>query len=236
MSVWDLVDDSLGDRLARDLRDMVRAFDAAADRSQQVELGPSEIGKECTRCIARAVLGVRVQRPYDDPWCRVIGTATHAWLADAADADILRWAPEARVYPDDQLLPRGGRADLFDKETGTVIDHKVVGPEPLRKYRANGPGAQYRIQAHLYGLGFANAGEHVSNVAIAFWNRGGKLRDLYVWTEPFDPEVAHAALELYREIRSFALTLGTACLKYLPADPNCWDCGGLDVEIPSETA
>lgn len=233
--VWDTIGDTLGERLADDLRDMARGYEENAERSQQRHLGPSQIGMACTRCLARYVLGIPVTRPFDDPWCRIIGTATHAWLDEAAATqnvrrDDARWYPELRVQPDTELLPSGGKCDLYDAHTHTVIDHKIVGQEPLKKYRLNGPGEQYRTQAHLYGLGYANAGHHVKNVAVAFWKRGGRLSDLYVWTEHYQPQIALDALERYRIIRDQALTLGPAILPLLPADESCWDCGGKDVD------
>lgn len=230
-NVWDQIGDPLGQRIADDLRDMARSYEDGAERSQQADLGPSQIGMACTRCLARYILGCPVQRAFDDPWCRIIGTAVHAWLDEAAvsaniRADNARWYPELRVQPEVNLLPSGGKCDLYDNATHTVIDHKIVGAAPLKKYRANGPGHQYRNQAHLYGLGYANAGHDVRYVAVAFWNRGGRLNDLYVWTEPYDQGIANAALERYRLIREQALSLGTAILPHLPVDPDCWDCEG----------
>lgn len=241
-SVWDdpALTNALGDRIADDLRAMARDYDAAAHRSQQKHLGPSQIGSPCTRCLARHALGRSVQREFDDPWCRTIGTAVHAWLDAAAlhhntANDRARYYPELRIHPDEELLPSGGNCDLYDEDTRTVVDHKIVGAEPLRKYRLNGPGPQYRVQAHLYGLGYVRAGHTVDHVAVAFWQRGGRLSDLYVWTEPYDEDVARTALERWRTIRDQALAVGPAILPLLPADPACWDCGGRDV-TPDELA
>lgn len=244
-SVWDTIGDPLGERLADDLRQMVRDYDAVDERNLQTALGPSAVGSACVRCLARAALDQPVVDPYDDPWCRIIGTATHEWLnMAAAAANVIslnlgraaRWTPEQRVHPDDDLLEKGGSADLYDHDTYTVIDHKVVGAEPLRKYRLNGPGPQYRTQGHVYGLGYENAGHEVRHVAVAFWNRGGKLRDLYVWTEPYNRQLALDALERWRTIRDQALNIGPALIPLLPADPSCWDCRGKDVEQPTGVA
>lgn len=236
MSTWDdpALTGAIGDRIAADLRDIVREFESSRDRSLQTAIGPSGIGNPCTRCLARHALGMALTRDFDDPWCRVIGTAVHAWLADAADhfntaAPEPTYKTETRVHPHPDVLPKGGNADLYDAVHKTVIDHKIVGAEQLRKYRLNGPGAQYRVQAHIYGLGFHRTGAAVEHVAVAFWQRGGRLSDLYVWTEPFDAQVALDAIDRYRTIRDQALTLGPAILPHLPADPACWDCGGKDV-------
>jgi hypothetical protein len=226
----DVFGNPLADRLADDLRAMVIEHDAAADRSQQTDLGPSEIGSPCTRCLARAVLGKRIERLDRDNWCANIGTAVHAWLADAAERSNLRhgmrWAQEMRVYPSTSLMPSGGSLDLWDARTNTVVDHKCVGEMQRRKIKAEGPKPAYRVQSHLYGLGLTNAGVRVDNVALAIWPRGGRLRDLYVWTEPYDEAVAMAALDRFQTIRDLALTHGEAILPQIPVDPDCFDCQG----------
>lgn len=251
VSVWDEFADDVPDadtlvglQLADDLRAMVRGFDAAADRSQQTDLGPSQIGMECVRCLARMSLGVTDGngRAYDDPWCRIIGTATHTWLDAAAVyanrvTGTSRWVPEGRVYPDAELLPSGGRADLLDCDRKTVLDHKVVGAPAQRRYRVHGPSNQYRAQAHIYARGYTRAGYAIERVAIAFWLRGGRLSDLYVWTEPYSEALAAAALARYRVIRDTARQLGADLLPLLPADPDCWECGGRQIgEAPMSTA
>jgi hypothetical protein len=91
------------------------------------------------------------------------------------------------------------------------------------------------MQAHLYGRGFALLGKPVKNVALAFMPREGSLRDIFVWTEPYDEAIALQALERFRTIRSLALTCGKAILPQLPADPECFDCEGADV-TPEEIA
>jgi hypothetical protein len=242
VSAWDdpALSGGLGEAIAGDLRDMVRFYEESRDRSVQTDLGPSQIGNPCTRCLARHVLGMPIERTFDDPWCRILGTAAHAWLEKAAEysneqAGTAMWRTEMRVRPDPELLPRGGSLDLWDVWRKTVIDHKIVGAKPLQKYRTNGPGLQYRRQAHLYGYGVAKAGGPVEHVALAFWPRGGRLSELYVWTEPYSEAVAVEALDRYRLIRDQARALGPAILPVLPADPDCWDCEGTDV-TPEELA
>lgn len=240
--VWDDLEgtDLLGRAIAEDLRGIAVRYESGLERSRQKALGPSQIGMACTRCLARYVLGVPVRMSTDDPWARIIGTAVHSWLDEAAQAEVVRinrarWLSELRVYPDGKdspLLPKGGRCDLYDTDRRTVIDHKIVGITQLRKYRTNGPGAQYRYQGHLYGLGWALEGWPVEHVAVAFWPRGGRLPELYVWNEPYSPAVAHEAIDRFRTIRDQALALGPAIIPHLPADPDCWDCEGQDGPLP----
>lgn len=231
-SVWD--DPELGsphaDVIADKLRNMARVYDQGAERTQQRQIGPSELGDPCTYCLARKILGLPEQRQFDDPWCAIIGTATHAWLADAALNDNKvgggAWSTEIRVYPDTELLPKGGSGDLYDDVTGTVIDHKIVGRDRRLMFKSKGPGVKYRRQIHLYGLGFRNLNLHVNHVAIAFWQRGGRLSDLYVWSEPYDEQVAREALDRYRLLRELCAQAGEEILPSLPSDPGCFTCSG----------
>jgi hypothetical protein len=226
--VWDDIGNPLGDKIADRLREMARRAAAGAPRSQQRQLGPSEIGDPCTHCLAAKILGVYAEPEFHDPWCATIGTATHKWLELAALFENRyhngTWCPETRVLPDNDLLPKGGIADLYDDVDHIVIDHKIVGLPQLRNYKANGPGVRYRRQGHIYGLGFANAGLQVDHVAIAFWNRGGRLSDLYVWSEPYDAAYAQEALDRYRTLKQLCDTAGPAILDSLPTDPDCYSC------------
>lgn len=232
--VWDTLAAPLGEAVADELRDMVRAFEAGRPRTTQRAIGPSEIGKPCARCLARYVLDITVENPFRDPWCAVVGTAIHAWLDEAAVDACKRaergiYISENRVHPDPDTMPKGGNADLYIVDRKMVVDHKTTSAEKLKSYRHNGPGVRYRYQGHLYGLGYANLGWPVEHVAVAFWNRGGRLRDLYVWTEPYDPAIAAEAIDRFKTIRDLAQANGPAILAHLPADEDCLDCKGAPV-------
>jgi hypothetical protein len=243
--VWDEFGDPLGERLADDLRQMVRNYENSRERSRQTAIGPSEIGSPCARCLARKTLGLKVTSPFADPWCAIIGTAVHSWLQQAAEFDnamtltkpdiAARWFAEQRVHPHPELLPAGGSVDLYDLETFTVIDHKILGVDSHREIRLRGCQNKlaYRYQGHIYGMGYERAGHRVDHVAIAAWKRGGFLRDLHVHTEPYDEAVAVEALNRYRIIREQSLALGAAILPHLPADESCFDCGGKDIDDES---
>jgi len=225
--VWDDIGDAAGERLRSELIDMVKNAASNSGRSKQTEPGPSQIGDPCTYCLASRILGVYDRGPFDDPWLMVIGTAVHKWLETAAKKDNKNggaWCTETKVWPDDELLPKGGSCDLYQDNTGTVIDHKISSQEMIRKYKVSGPGLTYRRQAHLYGLGFANANLPVNRVAIAFWQRGGRTTDLYVWSEPYDENIARETLERYKTLRDLCAAGGEAILASLPSDPDCFNC------------
>ena len=99
-----------------------------------------------------------------------------------------------------------------------LTDWKLTSPERLRHYAAEGPGPKYRAQAHLYGRGLANAGEHVTAVSIVFLPRATFLDGLHVWSEPYDPAVAEAALQRLAAIRDPLIALDPE------RDPGRWGC------------
>lgn len=227
MTVWDELG-AHSDALRERLLAMVRNADAGAARNQQRHLGPSEIGDPCTRCLAAKILGVYERDELYDPWPAIIGTSVHRWLERAAERDNrdndTAWCAETKVFPDNDLLPKGGSADLYEDTTKTVIDHKVTGIAAIRNAKANGPGLTYRRQAHLYGMGFENASLPVEQVAIAFWHRGGRMTDLFVWSEPYDRQIAVDTLDRYRTLRDLCAAGGESLLASLPSDPNCFNC------------
>ena len=194
-------------------------------RSQQIAVGPSQVGVQCDRQLvydlhreagithllappgAEGAFGDSGQLP-SDGWRATIGTATHAWLEAAYARDPDRWLTEHRVEPTlvnegtgEVLVGLTGTADLYDKKLGCVIDHKILGKWSLDRLLKDGPTAKYRVQSHLYGLGFLNAGYQVKMVAIAAWPRDGITSDMRLWSEPFDLELAEAALLRLKRLR-----------------------------------
>lgn len=212
--------------LAHEIRGAIDHASANAPRSLQKVIGPSEVGSPCIRRIGYRLLEVEaVNKP--DTWLATIGTAVHAWLAEsymAANAEHhpARYLVEHRVEVAEGL---GGSVDLFDVERSLVLDWKIVGDTSLKRYKANGPGEQYRTQVHLYGLGFKRKGYDVKNVGIAFLPRGGSLRGMHIWSEPFDESIAQAGIDRLNLAREVVTAAGTAAIPLLPAtDSHCHFC------------
>jgi hypothetical protein len=179
-------------------------------RSLQKEIGPSEIGTTCTRQLVRKLAGQ--QLPSDRiMWPAYIGTCVHAGLAAAVEnssgnSEALVQARYLVEHEVEIATVRGrlikGHVDVFDIDSGTVIDWKIVGKSSLARYRAHGASEQYRVQAHLYAYGFAQLGYVVRNVMVVFLPREGDLAidkigratGSYVWSQAFDPRIAEQAL------------------------------------------
>lgn len=182
--------------LRQALTDFIIARHEATPRHQQVELGPSEVGHPCMKRMAYGMMDAPKCNPPFDPLASIIGTATHTWLESAAthaneQLGRQRWLTETRV----EVAPGlSGSCDLYDTDTATVIDWKVPGTLRFTKYKKN-PGPVYINQVFMYGLGFENAGYPVETVAIALVPRGKSLKSMHVWSQPYDREVALAALK-----------------------------------------
>ena len=109
-------------------------------RSKQREIGASELGTDCLRCLAKRLLGY--ERGQSAAWLPEIGTAVHAELEKTfrnADPANKRFFVERALYighlsmPDGSKMRVGGHADLYDCETCTVVDWKVAGANTRRK-------------------------------------------------------------------------------------------------------
>lgn len=183
------------DELRSDLMQMIIARYHATPRNQQIELGPSEIGHPCLRRLAYGLTAVERANPYFDPLPSIIGTASHTWMQSAAEfankqLGRERWITEKKVKPTTDL---SGSSDLYDTDTQTVIDHKFPGANRFTAYKKNIP-LIYKIQVHLYGKGFINAGLPVKRVAICLLPRGGSLKAMHLWSEPYDESIADEAI------------------------------------------
>jgi hypothetical protein len=187
-------DESFAELLKAELTTIIRWFDSESPRSQQREIGPSELGVLCDRRIGYRIAEIEECNYAFDPLPAIMGTAFHAWAERAVnsyDQSHTTWLPESVVRPSPEIL---GHSDLYWIPQQTVIDWKTAGPDVLRKIQSEGPPDNYRIQAHLYGYGFEEMGMPVKRVALAFVGRAGLLKNMYVWSEPYSQETARVAM------------------------------------------
>lgn len=185
--------------LKTELTQMVIDRARNAPRSQQQSLGPSEVGHPCDRKLAYGIM--REPRTIDqpgDPLPSIVGTAAHKWMEGMLkaynDEHGVRFLVEQPVAPS-PAIP--GSLDVYDIRTKTIIDWKFPSADRVRRYRKDGPGDQYRKQVHLYGRGMANLGLTPDTVAIMFMPRGGQLAQAYMWSEPYDPQIAQETLDRF---------------------------------------
>jgi hypothetical protein len=200
-------------------------------RTLQTRIGPSEIGTPCHRRLGHKLAGTKPSNVGKVPWKAFIGTAAHEQISNifareeiARPGDIAqRWHVEERVavggYGPDGITVDGS-TDLMDAWHGLVTDWKFTTRNKIREeYRPHGPGEQYRTQAHLYGYGWTRKGFAVATVAIVFFARDGEFTDRFVWSEPYDEQIALDAMGRLDATAHLLADLGVAALELLPTAP-----------------
>lgn len=191
-------------QIAATFKEIFYQYTNRSRRSQQKTLGPSQIGTPCDRRLVLHFLNAPHVNPGGDNWASWVGTQIHKGLEQMfkwADAEQGRFSTELRVRFPSTLVP-GGTLDLLDRTLFMVADHKAMGQWSLDKLKTKGATPLYRTQLHLYGYGARQRGEHVERVALIGWPRDkSNLDDLYVWSEPYDPQVARNALERVERLK-----------------------------------
>lgn len=219
--------------VAAELIEAVRLGILAGDlRGRQKEIGPSEVGHPCPRALAYRLAGTPHTGTEVTPWRQRVGTLVHADNDDHLAADNerrgVRWLTNLRVrvgelYPG---RPIDGTLDVFDVQTGTVIDEKVPGSTAMRTYGPGKPEApQYRTQLQLYGAGCLAAGYRPAWVGTVRISPARELADYVFKVEPFDEQHAVDALSRAGGIARMVDQLGQGAPALLPGiEHNCHRC------------
>lgn len=198
--------DAFEQSLAVMFKEIFYQYTNRSRRSQQTTLGPSQVGTPCDRRLVMHFLGAPKVNPGGDGWAAWVGTQIHKGLEDMlkwADAGKGRFAVEQRLKFSSSLVP-GGTADLIDRTLFMIDDHKAQGQWAADKLRTSGPGDLYRTQLHVYGMGARQKGEKIERVALISWPRDkSNLDDLYVWSEPYDPQIARNALQRVEDLKAW---------------------------------
>lgn len=213
------------DGIAFELAEFIRDAANNAPRSLQTTLGPSEAGIPCDRRLAYKLTGWQQPNGGGDPLASVIGTGFHTWAAEAFTRPELdgRFLVEQHLTIAPPLIP-GGSCDLYDTFYDRVLDWKVVGKSSYDKYRRQGPREQYRVQAHLYGLGWEIAGRSPREVGLVVVPRqSARLADIWVHVEPYDRNVAVNAIKRVGTVQQIVTALSVreqpAMFGVIPAKP-----------------
>lgn len=193
-------------------------FEASRPRSVQRTLGPSELGTPCTRQMAMKLAGVAQHERGGLPWAPMCGTAVHSLMESVLEAENARlgrqrYFIEETVHLDDELT---GHGDAYDADHALVIDWKYTGTTARRKAaRRSVPNADlvsvdYRVQAHLYGLGHENAGRPVRHVRLVMLARSHDFRESVEWTEEYRPDIALDAMTRFYATRDRVVNMDAA--------------------------
>lgn len=210
-----------------ELRGVLIEHEHQRPRTQQVALGPSELGTPCAQQIARK-LHAGPQPPAQEPaWAPFQGSAVHVSMNDViafwnAREGRERWLPIARLEVADGIT---GEADAYDTDHEMVVDWKHVGVTALKELRDKGTVSQeYRVQAHLYGRGYALLGRPVKAVRLVLLARSWKFDDSEEWTEPYNEALALEAIERYRTIKTHMDAGGSLLDIRATPSSKCWWC------------
>lgn len=214
--------------LADELIWHIRDYLANRPRSLQTRIGPSSLGTPCARRVGHILAGTPSSDARPPGWLPGIGVAVHT-MCEAVIARVNglaateRFITERRVEVgiiDGQKIT--GTCDLYDTETATVVDWKIVGKSTLDSVRRKGPSPTYMTQAHLYGRGYAAAGFPVQNVAILYLPRGEELDHARYVVEPYDENIALDAIARADAIAQALRLVGPAAV--LPQLERADDC------------
>lgn len=220
-----------------------------SERSLQRQIGISEVGSDCRKCVARKL--AQVYKKPEGSWFPFIGTAVHQALEDG----FARWENdyilESRLHVHSYKgLELGGSCDMaalvpeqliepkscdcedratcggpFCNPTLVVNDWKIVGERTLKEAAKGKIKNQYRIQAMLYGLGWKKKGFHVSHVALSFLPRDKDLSEAEVVMLRYDERVAMDALAALEVMIDAAEIAGwDAVIARQPKASFCYDC------------
>lgn len=211
--------DPYTESLRADIIEIIKWADRNSVRSQQAELGASEVGYGCLRRIGYRISDITTTNNETDPWPAIVGTAIHSWLEKAfikfEDVHGLgRWITEMEVQPSPSVK---GHTDLYDAANFVTIDHKSASSEKMKLIRKGEIPESYIQQVMLYALGHVKAGRRVDRVALVFYPRSGWLSGIAVWTGLYDEAVALATLDKVNRVAAGVIRL------QVDQDPSQWE-------------
>ena len=178
------------------LVEILHAKENSRARSNQVQIGPSELGG-CRRKVYYRLHDQHQTNENEMKLAAIMGTAIHSAIENAlalADPTGTKYVVEQEVEWGDMKA----HIDLWIPETGDVVDWKTVKKNNLSYF----PSTQQRWQVQVYGYLLDKSGKgkptQVNLVAIP---RDGDERDIKVHSEPYDPAIAEEALAWLAEVK-----------------------------------
>jgi hypothetical protein len=178
--------------LANEITNIITEASRYTPRSQQVYIGPSEVGQECVRRLAYKLLDWdKANESGGGSWAANVGTAIHSFLEDIFSKFPERYEVEQKVQIRANL---SGTIDLFDIEKGYVLDWKTTSPAGVKAKRSEGATSQQITQVQLYGYGKAQQGAVVNKVGLIFLPTGGQITDMHIELYDYDESAALSAL------------------------------------------
>lgn len=171
-----------------DLHSDIVAFQAATDRSQQVETGASQL----YGCVAETIYRLRgAPREERLSWPAVVGTSIHEYLATAR--------PKVRddVITEQRFVYKNVPATVDYLQSPLLVDYKTRDDDDaIDDMVSDGISPKWLGQLMVGAAGAREAGHTVEWVAIVLLPRSGEFTDAKVLGPyPFDQQLADDAAE-----------------------------------------
>lgn len=210
----------------------LHSYDKSRERSQQKEIGVSQVGG-CRRAVWFQLNNEpKVNETIKLP--ALMGTAIHKLIEEALVA-------EAEANWSDYMLEKEieynglkGHVDLFIPSAGAVIDWKTTKLKNLEYF----PSKQQRWQVQLYGYLLENNGYEVKTVTLVGIPRDGDERHVRIHSEEYNREIAEEGIAWLKGVREATMPpaperyASQFCLLYCPYYGD--SCGGKGKELPVE--
>ena len=161
-------------------------------RSNQVQIGPSELGG-CRRKVWYRLNDQPETNDNELKLAAIMGTAIHSAIEKALDK-----TPGVVLEAEVEHNGMKAHVDCYFPDTGDVVDWKTVKAKNLNYF----PSLQQRWQVQTYGYLIEQSGlGKVHNVHLVAIPRDGDERDIKVHSEKYDSSIALEALSWLAAIK-----------------------------------
>jgi hypothetical protein len=182
--------------IANELIKALTSSSKGSARSQQKQVGPSEIGG-CRKKTWLRLNGYQSTNPNTLRLAAIMGTAIHTYIEQAFDRqDPFQERYQLEVEVEYEGLM--GHVDMYDKENKEVVDWKTVKKSNLTYF----PSKQQRMQVQLYGYLLNKNNVEVNTVTLVAIPRDGDERDIVFHSEPYDESVALDGLKWLEDVKA----------------------------------
>lgn len=190
-------------------------------RSQQTQIGPSEIGGCASKVAFKITYGGDGGDDDEGGWAAAKGTQLHSWFDDIyKGTDRLMPDGSQRFFSDLKLPPvvdfvNGGTLDLYDALYQRVVDWKFPGDWSMKQTRGGKVSPGYFVQTMVYGYGLEQTGRPVSEVGICWCPMNGDdlhgtARGAILKLWDYDRQIALDAIERVAAIKRLVDKVGFA--------------------------
>lgn len=195
--------------------DLLLEWDRRRPRSQQRQLGWSEVGG-CRRRAGYRLAGTEPTNPGGSVQA-VLGTAIHAAVQQvlneiAAPEDLVEYPVEFAGIP--------GHIDRYEADGEKLVDVKTTSSRWLEHIKLHGPDRGHLWQTHGYAAALVAKGHKVREIVIDYIARD--TGELWRWSSRFNPQHVRDALEWLRNVRETPLEMLNR--DYAPESPFCGHC------------